>query len=976
MAAESEPQMCPDSSSLSTPLGFAATLPKQAAAVLTNHSISEWSRLTSASLPTLGAPSWEPLVVIDSQSEILLNSEALGPPLDTPLVNCFIKASHMIHWYNNTVSLWAHSLISGDYGESLVETGCLLKSALNKVNCSKLLGRWTALAQFGQLEAYLKWVTAKFFAESLLQKELPPVPSQFQSLLTKISTLRRPYPGTAWSRLFSRSHSSESGRKWRFAFGKDFYMTKNASLPVEDSFVEKCLIKHQDILCGQQEDRLTDETYDEVCEAIQLCADEIFGKIRSTDDFTYGDLDECGNEIVLSTASAKPPSRLPSFGASYHGNRGDGGACGDLLRNYHDAGALPEPDQGYLWGFARKNAFEICEVRTTHDPLLFREAEDEWSRQALFLASEGVAAHVVPLVEPFKVRTITKGQAEVYHLARRWQKIIHSRMRKHPNFQLIGQPCNGAFLSQIFGNSPVFQYQKDKRGFFVSGDYESATDLLNPALSEYAQEQISLRLRIPLEDQFVLKQCLTGHQLRYEKNGALHPQTWGQLMGSPTSFPVLCLVNMAATLVAYNRAYRRQFHLSDLPVCVNGDDVLFWSKDSRHYEIWKQITGECGLKFSLGKNYTSRDACIINSELYLFVGGSSQIHRPSLLFRREKAINSRLLCGGSRSKATSGFDPLMLSDKDLSIYSKAVGGDSAFRRLTRSHLRPHMGKEPKAEKVLHTLRKKYRHGAFSEDYAKWFNTIPSRNEGLLVQHDGEIESDRLVRPKMREMITKVFADLQVSRLNRFGRCEPRCKENIPYYLPQTLGGLGLIPPSHHLFTVEDHLEALTLSAHPAENHKRCQDLTPRMASVSFMESVRAEISEIQNTLEIERALLPVAEIENLRFHGEDEQFWDLEFLTGFVDPSNVMVDEFSRMQKESDLDRILSSRQWKNRKLTGEKARQARRLIDSGILDDHCRVLGDRGVRYEGRMPDGAGTLALLERDYQLAARRPLPRFE
>ncbi|APG77110.1 RNA-dependent RNA polymerase [Changjiang narna-like virus 1] len=981
MMTESEPLMCPDSSSLSAPIGFAAALPKKAAAVLTIENIESWRRLTSASLPTAGAPSWHPLVVVDSQQEILSHSEALGPPLDLPLIDCFIKASHMIHWYNNTVEIWAHSLISGDYGESLVNKGCILRSCLSTPTCSRMLGRWTALAQFGKLEAYLKWVTANFFAESLLQKELPPPPDVFKGILAKIPGMKRPYPGRSWSSLFSRTHSVKSGLKWRFTFGKDFYMTKNASLPVEESFVQANLEKHQKILCGQIEDKLSEATYDEVCEAIQLCADEIFGKpYEVPSKFISSDLEITENIRSFSRPEIKCPSRLPSFGASFHGNRGDGGACGDLLRNYHDIGSLPEPNDGYLWGYAQKNGSELCEVRTLHDPELFFEAEKQWSREALFLSSEGVNAHVVPLIEPFKVRTITKGQAEIYHLARRWQKIIHSRMRQHPNFKLIGQPCNGAFISQIFGNSKLFNYYGDKNGFFVSGDYESATDLLNPALSEFAQEQISIRLGIPLEDQYVLKQCLTGHRLRYEKEGQLFEQTWGQLMGSPTSFPVLCLVNMAATLLSYNRAYKSSFRLSDLPTCVNGDDVLFWARDGAHYEIWKQITGECGLKFSLGKNYTSRHVCVINSELYRFVKDTDcQIHRPSPLFRLEKALNSRLLCGGTRSAASSGFDPLMLSDIDLSIYSSAVGGSAAFRRLVKSHLRPHQGVEPSPKKVLAALRKRYRNGGFSEDYAKWFNTIPSRALGLLEQHDGEIETDLVVRPKMREFMTKVFNDLQISKLHKFARADSRVVKNSPgFYKPQHLGGLGLIPPINHVFSIHDHLEIASLRALPAEAHQFSQGMTPKMASVSFMESVRAEILEIQDTLEIERALLPAADIESLRFNGEESQFWDQEFLVGFVDPENVVVDSESRSRKESDLNKILTSRNWKSRRLTGEMRRQAALLEKaSGVKCEKTFTDASHGhrLRYLGAMPQGKETVNLIEGDWHLISRRPLPKF-
>nr|UJQ92816.1 MAG: putative RNA-dependent RNA polymerase [Narnaviridae sp.] len=970
MSQESEPTEVPVSTDLSIPLGFAATLPKQAATVLTDSDVLEWCRLSSASPVVKGAPSWDPSLVIYGQKEILQHSETLGTPLDIPLVNCFIKAAHMVNWYNNTVDIWAHSLISGDYGESLVETGCALRSILyhNARQSSRLCGRWTALAQFGLLETYLKWVTAKFFADSLRQEELPPAPGQLEDLLKHVP-MQHLYTGVAWLHVFGRRPTIAEGRKWRFAFGKDIYMTKNASLPVEDSFVEKSLVKHLNTLCGDVQDKLSDETFDEVCEAIQLCADEVFGPVR--------DQKLRWNEIYEEKPlEAKAPSRLPSFGASFQGKRSGGGACGDLLRNYHDVGSLPEPDQGYLFCFAQKpGSPDICEVRTLHDPSLYEEAEKEWCREAYALASDGVAAEVVPLVEPFKVRTITKGQAEVYHLARRWQKIIHRRMRKHPNFQLIGQPCNGRYLSEIFGDKELFQFRKDKKGFFVSGDYESATDLLNPALSEFAQEQISQRLRIPLEDQLVLKQCLTGHRLRYlsDDNAELFKQNWGQLMGSPTSFPVLCLVNMAATLVSYNRAHQKSFKLSDLPTCVNGDDILFWAKDPRHYEIWKQITGECGLKFSLGKNYTSREACIINSELYLYQEEQRCLTRPAYLFRLEKAVNSRLLCGGTRSSATSGFDPLSLSDSDLPIYVKAVGGPGAFRRLTGSKITGPNRRPLTPGQLLSQLRKQYRQQRFAEDYGKWFNTIPSRQKDLLEQHDGEIHAINDVRPMMRRKLLERFTELQIKRIERFRRCEPRTGVGLPFYVPQPLGGLGLIAPHSHEYTIQDELEILTLKGSPEEAFRWVQGLKPKVSSVSFMEAVRAEISEIQDTLEIERALVPAADIESLRYNGEDNQFWELTFLAGFVDENNVTVDPDSRQREYEHLERLLNSRGWKSKKLSAEKVRQTNRLLKEGIISESDRILGGDGkVRWMGRSKH---EIVFHEVDFCLVSTRLSPRF-
>ena len=65
----------------------------------------------------------------------------------------------------------------------------------------------------------------------------------------------------------------------------------------------------------------------------------------------------------------------------------------------------------------------------------------------------------------------------------------------------------------------------------------------------------------------------------------------GQLMGSPLSFPILCTINF----VAYKTALRRYVKAkggdwtkcSNLPVRVNGDDILFKANLDFYENYWK-----------------------------------------------------------------------------------------------------------------------------------------------------------------------------------------------------------------------------------------------------------------------------------------------------------------------------------------------------------------------------------------------------
>jgi len=79
-------------------------------------------------------------------------------------------------------------------------------------------------------------------------------------------------------------------------------------------------------------------------------------------------------------------------------------------------------------------------------------------------------------------------------------------------------------------------------------------------------------------------------------------------MGSVLSFPLLC----AANFICFAKAVRiRCLELDvpcpsykELPVIINGDDILFIS-DTRLFEIWRDEIDKVGFVLSPGKNLTS-----------------------------------------------------------------------------------------------------------------------------------------------------------------------------------------------------------------------------------------------------------------------------------------------------------------------------------------------------------------------------------
>jgi hypothetical protein len=260
------------------------------------------------------------------------------------------------------------------------------------------------------------------------------------------------------------------------------------------------------------------------------------------------------------------------------------------------------------------------------DPEEFDHWIEESAKRARLV--DFVDCKPVGLCEPFKVRVITRGDADVYHLCRRYQKIIHRQMSDHPTFNLTKGPITQEQLDEFWS---VGQHFVKKGWNIISGDYEAATDYIDPELSEFCLTAILDTIGCPDVDKRVLLLALTGHRIHFKgpKGLQYYKQLWGQLMGSPISFPILCIINAAATKLALELGdsflpleprmtsgtdvFRPS--LCSYPLKINGDDVGFMADDNT-YSIWKKVTAVAGLKFSMGKNYSHKDCLILNSAVF------------------------------------------------------------------------------------------------------------------------------------------------------------------------------------------------------------------------------------------------------------------------------------------------------------------------------------------------------------------------
>ncbi|APG77161.1 RNA-dependent RNA polymerase [Wenzhou narna-like virus 2] len=448
-------------------------------------------------------------------------------------------------------------------------------------------GLWAWLAMNDQLETYIKYKSALNLSQTWRQEELPEPPA----FLAEVPACYKPPAyGLVWStsdlwRNINRRDSHPSEKITELAYA--LYQAKAGALPMRPELVDSKV----DGVVKQLTTPVKTRTIEVMGQRLGLR--EMFDAVSRTVAEIYGPVQE---ERLTPGAL-----RLASVKSSFQSSRGDGGAHEFICR---DAGwdvTLGFPQLvGYTGG--------VSPV-----PLYGTSSEDwvdtvEVSRRSAW--SETMACYPVGLVEPFKVRVITRGAAHSYHLARRWQKSLWRPLAEHPTFQLVGRPMSHSIMMDM-----VEKMTLDDR-VWMSGDYQAATDNFDPQLSNHCLAEVCARIGVPYEDQLILRKALTGHAFfDPDTNEFLGHQARGQLMGSPVSFPILCLLNASLTRLAFEIAGREALPLSDQIMLINGDDLLC-RVNSREYKAWKIVTRAGGLTPSLGKCFRHKNMATINSEMW------------------------------------------------------------------------------------------------------------------------------------------------------------------------------------------------------------------------------------------------------------------------------------------------------------------------------------------------------------------------
>jgi hypothetical protein len=249
---------------------------------------------------------------------------------------------------------------------------------------------------------------------------------------------------------------------------------------------------------------------------------------------------------------------------------------------------------------------------------------------------------IVAIPEPGKFRIISKGDGFLYSAIQPLQGLMIDAWKMYKASTMTDSDLTER-VRKIDRNIDF--------GLWCSVDYEAATDLVKKDCTRTAFSGCE---GLPFFDLGMLS--LHFNKVRYP-DGTELDQKDGQPMGHPLSFPLLCIINLSVYHTALRRwvleadGTEREMKLLWDNVLVNGDDMLFKCRES-FYPVFLKTAADAGFKISEGKNYLSRDCCMINSQVF---------RRTSGRMERCGYLNQKLLTGHGVKTGDSLATPIEIA---------------------------------------------------------------------------------------------------------------------------------------------------------------------------------------------------------------------------------------------------------------------------------------------------------------------------
>jgi hypothetical protein len=359
----------------------------------------------------------------------------------------------------------------------------------------------------------------------------------------------------------------------------------------------------------------------------------------------------------------------PSTSASFSSKRSEQGAYGELSR-------IANVDEEYLYpcdlikmtyvprlnGRAHHKVHEIRCVST----LLGNDWEDALSRLYFERKPCTLSAKIQGIVEPMKVRVISKGPALEYYAAKPLQKAWHSVMREMSCYRLIGRPLCPTDVVDLHTDVP-------SSWEWFSVDYKAATDNLSWKYSGRILQSLTKYLSPRLRD--LAWDVLGPHQLVYPNGANIRSAKMerGQLMGSILSFVILCIANYGLYLSVTNNVQKGWTDQQRMDHClINGDDQLYCAPADL-WEVHVDQGRRVGLEMSVGKAYHHSRYSNLNSTSIDCPIGSVNPYQITYL-------NSGLFFGVSKVRSQTDTD---VKDKDIvGLLPKVLAGSLPGRQCS------------------------------------------------------------------------------------------------------------------------------------------------------------------------------------------------------------------------------------------------------------------------------------------------------
>lgn len=253
---------------------------------------------------------------------------------------------------------------------------------------------------------------------------------------------------------------------------------------------------------------------------------------------------------------------------------------------------------------------------------------DCWNDGKLFSRLNNV--EIASLFEPGKIRNITIGNGNLNNALLPLQSTLNTAWKHSRNSTMLTPDLTDA-VSELFritlGTEIIY---------LVSGDYSAATDKVSRTATIAALEPALSAMPAALA--FLARVSFMGGTASYPKKHPRHGVTFqfqeAQLMGHTLSFPLLCVINLAALTHACQVWFRYRTG-PDCPFVlslskreagdfvrlvlktarVNGDDILFAAPQDLR-DLFDTSAASLGFLKSPGKNYVSTTHCVINSQFF------------------------------------------------------------------------------------------------------------------------------------------------------------------------------------------------------------------------------------------------------------------------------------------------------------------------------------------------------------------------